>query len=101
MKKEKKAVASIETGGAVIMGYSDVIRWNDNMAVNGHLICIKKAVKLGLEYKLPIAEKLQKDLKSTTGLLITFPIGMLMSDLQEKVGSGAELLELVKPEENV
>lgn len=88
--------ASVSAQGGMVIGSSDVIRWNDTMEVQGCVIKISKAVELGLRYKLDIASKLQQDLQSKTGLLITFPIMILMDKLQRKVGTGAELLELVK-----
>ena len=94
---KKPMKASIDTRGGMAIGISDVIRWNDEMDVNGTTIKVSKAVELGLKYKLEIAEKLEHDLKSRVGLLITFPIAMLMDALQREVGTGAELLELVKP----
>ncbi len=94
---KKKPVASVSSGDGFTIGASDVIRWEDTMTVQGHVISVKKAVMLGAKYKLPFAPLLRKDLKSETGLLITFPIAMLMSQLQERVGSGEKLLEMVKP----
>lgn len=96
MKNTSKA--SVDTRGGMAIGVSDVIRWEDTMEVNGHLIQISKAVKLGQEHGLEIAELLEHDLKSRVGLLITFPIAILMDKLQGIVGSGEALLELVKPE---
>jgi hypothetical protein len=94
--KKKKAVASVSTTGNVTVGASNVIRWGDVVSINGYDINVSKAVNLGIKYKLDIAEKLIVDLKSKTGLLITFPLAILMSKLQEKIGSGEKLLELVK-----
>lgn len=73
-----------------------MIRWGDIVNVQGFDIDVQKAVELGKEHGLSIAEKLEEDLKSDTGLLITFPIAILMSQLQEKVGTGEKLLDLVK-----
>ncbi len=99
--KKQKSVASVSGGtastGDIIVGVSDVIRWNDVMTVQGYPCKVSKAVTLGLKYKLTIAQKLEKDLKSKVGLHVTFPIAYLMSELQEKVGSGKKLLALVKP----
>ena len=97
MAVKKKSVASVSSHGGVTIGASSVIRWNDNMDVQGYAISVKKAVLLGKKNGLEIAKKLEKDLKSKTGLLITFPIAMLMDQLQKKVGSGEALLKLVKP----
>ena len=93
---KKKSVASVDTRGAVVIGVSDEIRYDDVMKINGHEIKISKAVELGLEHGLNIAKLLRRDLKSKTGLLITFPMAMLMSQLQEKIGSGEEVLKKVK-----
>lgn len=81
----------------MIVGASDVIRWDDVMTINGHDIKVSKAVELGIEHKIEIATMLKRDLKSATGLLVTFPMMHLMSDLQEKIGTGEQLLALVKP----
>lgn len=98
--QKKKPVASLTYSreSPLIMGVSSVIRWDDVMDINGNNIKISKAVKLGLKYKLEIAQKLEVDLKSETGLLITYPIGMLMSELQclPQIGTGQKLLDLVK-----
>ncbi len=102
--KKKKSVASVShNDGPFIIGVSDVIRWGDVMTIQGTDIQVSKAVDLGIKYTLPIAKTLKKDLKSKVGLLITFPMAMLMSQLQQTmedrgVGSGPELLALVKPE---
>lgn len=99
---KKKPVASVSGGtaskGNVIMGVSDVIRWGDVMTIQGFDISVSKAVELGLTYKLSIATKLEKDLKSEVGLLLTFPMAQLMSDLQTlpEIGDGQKLLDLVK-----
>lgn len=82
----------------LVIGVSDVIRWDDIMSIQGMDIKISKAVDLGIKYKLDIAKKLKKDLKSKTGLLLTFPMAILMSQLQEQpeIGDGETLLALVK-----
>ena len=95
--KKKKAVASVSSGQGFMIGASDVIRWGDIVNVQGFDIDTAKAVELGKKHKLEIAEKLERDLKSETGLLITFPIAMLMDKLQREIGTGAEVLALVKP----
>lgn len=81
------------------IGVSDVIRWDDVMNVQGFDIKVSKAVELGLQYKLPLATLLEEDLKSKTGLLLTFPIAQLMDQLQRlpEIGTGEKLLALVKP----
>lgn len=93
---KKKSVASLDTSGSIVMGVSDVIRWGDVMKINGYDISVSKAVKLGLKHDLDIAKKLEVDLKSKTGLLLTFPMGMLMDQLQRGIGTGEKLLALVK-----
>lgn len=95
---KKKTVASVSSHGGVTIGSSDVIRWDDAMEVQGHAIKISKAVELGEKYESTkeLAGKLTYDLKSETGLLITFPIAILMDRLQREVGTGERLLELVQ-----
>ena len=96
---KKKSVASVDGRGGMIIGASDVIRWGDVMTINGTDIDVAKAVELGIEKKIPTAEMLERDLKSDVGLLITFPMLMLMDKLQRlpEIGTGAKLLELVTP----
>lgn len=96
---KKKSVASFDT--RAMFGVSDVIRWGDVMTINGTDIDTAKAVELGIEKGIDIASKLELDLKSETGLLITFPIALLMDKLQRlpEIGSGEALLELVKPDD--
>lgn len=100
---KKKSVASVSGGtkssGDVIVGMSGCIRYDDVMTVQGFDIQVSKAVELGMKYKIPLAFDLEKDLKSESGLLLTFPIAMLMSKLQEQkeIGDGVTLLNLVKP----
>lgn len=96
MAKKKKPVASFDSRGPVAVGTSDVIRWGDTMMINGTHIDIAKAVKLGHKHGLKFAELLERDLKSETGLLLTFPVAMLMDQLQRKLGSGSKVLELTK-----
>lgn len=105
-KKKQKSVASVSSSNGMTIGASDVIRYDDVMTVQGHDIKISKAVELGKKYGVSIADQLEKDLKSKTGLLITFPIAMLMSELQERLEvvesiphkfAGVELTKLVKP----
>lgn len=96
-KKTQKSVASFDSRGAVAIGASDVIRWDDVMTINGTDIKISKVVELGIRHDVEIAKKLEEDLKSETGLLVTFPMGILMDKLQRIVGSGTKLLALVKP----
>ena len=86
--------ASVQSNGSVIMGCSDVIRWDDVVEVQNTDIKISKAVELGIEYGFEIASKMKEDLQSETGLLVTFPIAILMSELQKKLGSGEKVLEL-------
>lgn len=83
----------------IILGPSDVIRWDDVVDVVGYPIKISKAVELGLNYEptLKLATQLKKDLQSELGLLVKFPITFLMEKLQYKVGGGDKLLEIVKP----
>lgn len=99
--KKQKSVAKISGGtastGNLIVGVSDVIRWDDVMTIQGTDIKVSKAVELGLKYKMNLATMLEEDLKSKVGLLLTFPMARLMSDLQEQIGSGQALLDLVKP----
>lgn len=94
---KKKSVASVDTRGSMVIGVSDVIRWADVMSVNGYEIKVSKAVELGIKHKIEIAKLLKKDLKSKEGLQLTFPIAILMDNLQKKVGTGEKLLKLVKP----
>ena len=94
---KKKAVASVSSGDGFTIGASDVIRWGDIVNVQGHDIDVAKAVELGLKYKIELAEKMEVDLKSKIGLLLTFPIAMLMDKLQREIGTGEEVLALVKP----
>lgn len=97
---KKKSVASVNGKGTMIIGVSDVIRWGDVMTINGMDIDVTKAVELGIEKNIPTADTLKRDLTSETGLLITFPMLMLMDKLQRlpEIGTGERLLELVKPE---
>lgn len=94
----KKSVASVSSSGGMIIGASDVIRWGDVMTIQGHDIQVSKAVELGIKYKIELATKLKKDLKSKTGLLVTFPMMMHMDKLQRlpEIGTGERLLALVK-----
>jgi hypothetical protein len=92
----KKPVAEFDMVGAVFVGISDVIRWGDTVKTQGVVIDIAKAVELGISHDLEIARKLEKDLKSKTGLLITFPIAFLLSHLQEKLGSAEKVTKAVK-----
>lgn len=98
--KEKRSVASVNGKGAMIVGMSDVIRWGDVMTINGTEVDVAKAVELGIEKGIDIAQKLVVDLKSDEGLLVTFPMLFLMDRLQRlpEIGTGERLLELVKPE---
>lgn len=84
MTNKTKPVASVSSSGGITIGASDVIRYEDTMNVNGHTIKVSKAVELGIKHELAIASQLKINLQSETGLLITFPIMMLMSQLQEK-----------------
>lgn len=95
MTKNKKPVASVDSGNGIIMGASDVIKHGDIVAVNGHNIDVTKAVKLGLKLESVkgLATKLNKDLK--TGLYITFPIAILMDKLQRELGTGEDVLKKV------
>lgn len=99
--KKRKPVASVNGRGAMVIGVSDVIRWGDVMTINGTDIDVTKAVELGIEKGIPTAETLKRDLTSETGLLITFPMLMLMDKLQRlpEIGSGEALLALVKPDD--
>ncbi len=99
-KKKQKSVASVSEHGGVIIGASDVIRWGDVMTIQGFEIKVSKAVELAIEKGLPFGPLLKKDLKSKTGLMITFPMAMLMDQLQRlpEIGTGEKLLELVKPD---
>lgn len=98
--KKQKSVASVshDRNSPVMIGVSDVIRWDDVMTIQGYDIKVSKAVELGLKHGLEIAEKLEKDLKSETGLLLTFPMAMLMDKLQGLKGieTGEKLLAAVK-----
>lgn len=96
---KRKPVASFDTRAG--FGISDVIRWGDTMTINNTEIDIAKAVELGKEKGIDLAEKLERDLKSDTGLLITFPIAFLMDKLQRlpEIGTGEALLALVKPDD--
>lgn len=98
--KNKRQVATVFSDGRTIIGSSDVIRWDDVMSIQGHDVQVSKAVELGLKHNLELAQKLEKDLKSKTGLLLTFPMMMLMDNLQriESIGTGEKLLALVKPD---
>ena len=69
---EKRTKASVNSTGSVIIGVSDVIRWNDEMEVNGHTIKISKAVELGIEHKIPSAKLLKRDLKAKRDCLLPF-----------------------------
>lgn len=97
---KKTPVASVTSNGPVTLGISDTIRWGDIVTVNGYEVDITKAVELAKENELWIADILERDLKSDDGLLIMFPIAMLMSKLQElpHIETGERLLELVKPD---
>lgn len=99
-KIKRKPVASVDGRGAMVIGVSDVIRWGDVVTVNGTDIDVAKAVELGKKYNVPTADILERDLKSDDGLLIMFPIAYLMDNLQRlpEIGTGAKLLELVKPD---
>lgn len=100
MKKKSKSVASVShfKESPVMIGVSDVIRWDDVMTIQGCEIKVSKAVELGIKHNLPFGALLEKDLKSETGLLLTFPMAMLMDQLQRipEIGTGEKLLELVK-----
>ena len=80
----------------ISLGFSNVMRWDDTINVNGRSISLSGLVELGLTNKLERAQKLKKDLKSKMGLLITFPITMLIDELQCVMGNEELLLELVK-----
>ena len=99
MTNKKKSVASVDGRGAMIVGISDVIRYDDVMTVNGYDLKLSKVVQLGKKHGIEIAALLEHDLKSKTGLLITFPVLMLMDKLQRRpeIGTGEKLLALVKP----
>ncbi len=95
---KKKSVASVNTNGSVTMGMSSVIRWGDTMTIQGYDVQVSKVIELGLKHDIPIAKLLKKDLQSATGLLVTFPMMMLMDKLQRvpEIGTGKKLLALVK-----
>ena len=103
---KKKSVASVSATDNMVIGASTVIRWDDVMTIQGHDVKISKAVELGIEYGIETATMLKRDLKSKTGLLITFPMMYLMSHLQEHLenvekiphaDAGKELLKRVAP----
>lgn len=105
-KKKQKSVASVSSGDGFTIGASDVIRWDDVMTIQGYDVKVSKAVEMGLEYGAAFAPLLKKDLKSKKGLLITFPMMMLMSQIQERVElcdgiphakAGKHVLDRVKP----
>ncbi len=105
-KKKQKSVASVSATGNMVIGASDVMRWDDVMTIQGHDVKISKAVELGLSIGEANSERLKKDLKSKTGLLVTFPMMYLMSHLQEHLEkvekiphsrAGEELLKRVAP----
>jgi hypothetical protein len=93
----KKVTAIIQRSENILMGSSNVIRWDDLADIQGVTIDIAKAVTLGLSHNLDIARKLERDLKSETGLLITFPLAYLMSNLQEILGSAEAVIEVTAP----
>lgn len=100
----KRNKATVSKSGGIVIGACDVIKWDDIMNIQGTDVEVSKAVELGLKWGIPIAEKLEKDLKGK-GLFITFPMMFLMSALQEKLEkegephetAGQKILEMVKP----
>lgn len=96
-KGPRESVAAMGEVGPFILGVSDEIHWDDVVTIRGYDVSVRKAVELGLEHGMDIAAKLEKDLNSDEGLLVTFPLQYLMSELQDIVGSGEALLERVKP----
>lgn len=95
---KKKSVASVSSSGGMVIGASDVIRWGDVMTIQGYDVQVSKVVELGLKHDISPAKLLKKDLQSKTGLLVTFPMMMLMDKLQRlpEIGTGEKLLALVK-----
>jgi hypothetical protein len=90
------AKPTISTGKGFVMGASSVIRWDDDMDFNGFNIKISKAVELGMQHDIKIAFLLEEDLKSEEGLHITFPLAILLDNLQRKLGSGDAVYNAVK-----
>lgn len=100
--KKKKAVARVDDVGNIVIGSSDMIRWGDLVTILGHDVDVAKAVILGKKLKIEIAEQLEKDLKSDTGLLVTFPLRFLMSGLAKGSGlNGDKLLSLIEKQKYV
>lgn len=78
------------------LGFTDVMRWEDTIKVNAYSISLSELVELGIAHNLELALKLKKDLQSKRGLLIAFPITMLIDELQHIVGNDDLLSKLVK-----
>lgn len=100
--KDKKVAGRASTLGSVAIGSCDVLKWDDIVEVNDHKISLAKAVNLGKEKWIEIAEKMEEDLKGE-GLFIMFPVSLLLSKLQETLeaegvpheDAGAHLVSLI------
>ena len=93
-KKRLKNIAGsskkleLSSGQNVLVSYSDVMRWNSDYQIGNKVYKLSSLVELGKKSNdvrtVSLAKQMEGDLKSKTGLLIGFPIVMLVDRLKEQ-----------------
>jgi len=78
----------LSSGQNVVVSYSDVMRWNSDYQVDNKVYKLSSLVELGKrshdDRTVNLAKQIEGDLKSKTGLLIGFPIVILVDRLKEQ-----------------
>lgn len=87
-RRLKKVAGVSEVVGGAIVSYSDVMRWDSNYKVAGKTYKMSRLVGLGKKSRntrtMKLANMMEKDLKSKDGLLVGFPIVMLVDKLRKE-----------------
>jgi len=88
-RRLKKVAGASEMVGGAIVSYSDVMRWDSNYKVGGKTYKLSRLVGLAKKSRNPravnLATTMEQDLKSKDGLLVGFPI-VLLVDMLKKEG---------------
>ena len=87
-RRLKKVAGASEMVGGAIMSYSDVMRWDSDYIVSGKKYKLSRLVGLAKKSRNPravnLAKMMEQDLKSKDGLLVGFPIVMLVDYLKKE-----------------
>lgn len=87
-KRLKKVAGATEVISGALVSYSDVMRWDSDYNVAGKRYKLSRLVGLGKKSINPrtvgLANQMEKDLKSKGGLLVGFPIAILVGKLQKE-----------------